>query len=271
MPNSLLMVVLIAALVSLSPPLGSGCCPAAALFSGVANGGSAQKSTTNKFQHAIDRSGDAARIVSLLALLPDSGLPNELVERAEAFGVFPRVTKETALFTQISQGYGVISARVENGWTMPAFYQFSGGGYGNPFAKNETNGVILLFMTKDAVGWFEKGGVPLTNEKKALSGPVGTITEEQRKELAGAQILAYAYYNGKLNGTAFGKSFWKKFLLNPDNNINKPMYGMKGREVLADKKIDAAAVPAGIAAFQEALQKYYGTGQKPAPKQKPAR
>ena len=45
---------------------------------------------------------------------------------------------------------------------MPAFYQFAGGGYGNPFAKNETNGVILLFMTKDAVGWFEKGGVNAT-------------------------------------------------------------------------------------------------------------
>jgi hypothetical protein len=50
--------------------------------------------------------------------------------------------------------------------------------------------------------------VPLTNEKKALPGPVGDITAEQRKEMEGAQIFAYAYYNGRLNSTAFGKSFW---------------------------------------------------------------
>jgi lipid-binding SYLF domain-containing protein len=211
----------------------------------------------NKFPDAIERSGDAARIVSMLALLPDSGFPKELVDKAMAVGVFPKVTRETTGFTHLTQGYGVISARQENGWTSPAFYQFVGGGYGSPFAKDEKNGVILLFMTKDAVSWFEKGGVPLKNEKKAIPGPVGAMTDEQRKELEGAQILAYAYYNGKLNGTAFGKSFWKKFLLDPDNNINNPLYAMKGREVLAGQKIDSQSLPAGISAFQEALTKYY--------------
>jgi lipid-binding SYLF domain-containing protein len=210
-----------------------------------------------KWAHAIERSGDAGRIMSLLALVPDSGLPKELVDKAEAVGVFPKVRKETAFFTTMSQGYGVISSRQESGWSLPAFYAFGGGGYGNPFAKNEASAVVLLFMTKDALGWFEKGGVPLKNEKKALAGPVGAITDEQRKEMEGAQILAYSYYNGKLDGTAFGKSFWKNFALNPDNNINKPVYGMKGREVLAGKEVDSSTVPTGISAYQEALEKYF--------------
>jgi lipid-binding SYLF domain-containing protein len=163
------------------------------------------------------------------------------------------------MLSRITQGYGVISARGADGWTMPAYYQFSGGGFGNPFAKNEEFGVILLFMTKDTVGAFEKGGVPLKGEKGALAGPVGTITDEQRKELEGARILAYAYFNGELKGTALGKSFWKSFLLNPDNNINTPLYGMKGREVLAGGKVNTSKLPAGITSFQEALQKHYGT------------
>lgn len=211
----------------------------------------------NTFTDAIERSGDAGRIISLLALLPESGLPRELLDRCEAVGVFPEVKRETLMFTQMSEGYGVISARQEHGWTAPAFYEFTGGGYGSPFAKPDKNGVILLFVTKDAVGWFEKGGVPLKGEKKTIPGPVGPLTDEQRKELEGAHILAYAYYNGKLNGTAFGKSFWKRFLLNPDNNINKPLYGMKGREVLAGQKVDPQALPSGITAFQEALTKHY--------------
>lgn len=212
----------------------------------------------NKFEDALERSKDAGRIVSLLALMPDGDLPKELVDKAQAVGVFPKVRQETVLFAQVSEGYGVISSRLENGWSMPAYYEFRGGGYGKPFAATEVNGVILLFMTKEAVGWFEKGGVPLANEKKAIAGPVGTITDEQRKEMEGAQILAYAYYNGKLDGTAFGKSFWKKFLLDPDNKINAPLYGMKGREVLAGKKIETTdSIPAGIPVFQQALEKYY--------------
>lgn len=217
----------------------------------------AQKSTANKFPNAIERSGDAGRIISLLSLVPDSGFPEELMNKAEAIGVFPKVRREIAFFTHVHQGYGVISARSENGWTMPAFYDFSGGGYGNPFAKQESNSVILLFMTKDAVASFEKGGVKLKGERKAIAGPVGTITDEQKKELAGAQILAYSYYNGKLNGNAFGKGFFSNFLLNPDNKINTPLYGMKGREVLAGKKVDITRLPVGMSAFQEALQKYH--------------
>jgi lipid-binding SYLF domain-containing protein len=211
----------------------------------------------NKFPHAIERSGDAGRIVSMLALLPDSGMPKELIDKAEAVGVFPKVTKETIYFSHLSQGYGVISARVENGWTLPAFYEFSGGGYGSPFTKTDVSGVILLFMTKDAVDRFEKGGVELKGAKKAVAGPVGSLSDEQKKELEGAQVLAYSYFNGKLNGNAFGKGFFSKFLLNPDNKINTPLYGMKGREVLAEKKVDATSLPAGIPAYQEALQKYY--------------
>ena len=99
----------------------------------------------------------------------------------------------------------------------------------------------------------------MKGQKKALAGPVGTLTDEQRKEMEGAHILAYAYYNGKLKGTEFGKTFWKNFALNPDNKINKPLYGVKGREVLAGKKVDTALLPTGIPAYQAALQKYYGT------------
>jgi lipid-binding SYLF domain-containing protein len=211
-----------------------------------------------KFEDAQERAQDAARIITLLGVLPESDLPKELVDRAQAIGVFPKVKKETIYLSSFTQGYGVISARTENGWTMPAFYEFSGGGYGNPFARPETTGIVMLFMTKDAVSWFEKGGVKLRNEKKAVEGPVGVITDAQRKEIEGAPLLAYAYYNGRLSGKAFGKSFWKSFLLNPDNNINTPLYGMKGREVLAGTRIATTAqLPATIPTFKDALEKYF--------------
>ena len=210
-----------------------------------------------KFQHAVMRSEDASKIMSILAQLPDVGMPKELIERAEAIAVFPKVVRHTDVITHVSKGYGVISARQDKGWTMPAFYRFRGEGFGGPFSDPFAHCVILLFMNKDALNWFEKGGVPLKNEKKAVEGPVGTITDAQRKEFEKAPILAYSYFSGKLNGTAFGKSFWKSFNLNPDNNINTPMYGMKGREVLSGKQIDPARIEPGISAYSDALTKYF--------------
>ena len=217
----------------------------------------AQRADPKKFRHAVSRSEDAGRIVTMISLVPDMTIPKELMDKAEAVGVFPRVTRERAFIMHASKGYGVISARQGTGWTLPAFYGFGGGGYGNPFAESDSHAVILLFMTKDEVSWFEKGRVDLKNERKAVEGPVGGIADFQRKELQDSHLVAYAYFNGRLSGTAFGKSFWKSFALNPDNNINTPVYGMKGREVLSGKQVDTSAVIPGISAFQEALSKHY--------------
>jgi len=216
----------------------------------------AQKQTTNKFPRAIERAEDAGLIISLLAV-GDSGLPKELIDRAEAVAVFPRLSKDVTFIDHTIKGPGVISARKGAAWTPPAFYQFWGDKYGNPFAPNETFGLVMLFMTKDAVDWFAKGRVRLQGEKKAVAGPVGTLTDAERKDLANTQIVAYVYYNGKLSGTGISGNFFNTFLLNPDNKINQPLYGIKGREVLAGQRVDAASLPAGITAFQEALQKHY--------------
>ncbi|HEX6728753.1 MAG TPA: hypothetical protein VF074_02025, partial [Pyrinomonadaceae bacterium] len=60
---------------------------------------SAQKVDPGKFRHAVLRSEDAGRIIAMMALLPDMTIPKELTEKAEAVGVFPKVVRETALFT----------------------------------------------------------------------------------------------------------------------------------------------------------------------------
>src|SRR5438067_13940720 len=97
--------------------------------------GAAQKPKAEKFAYAVERSRDAARILPLLTALPDDGIPKELIDRTSAIGVFPKVERETAYFTHMIHGYGVISVRRNDVWTMPAFYQFMGAGYGNPFSE----------------------------------------------------------------------------------------------------------------------------------------
>ena len=112
-------------------------------------------------------------------------------------------------------------------------------------------------MNQDALLWLDKDKSQFKRERAAVLGPVGTISEEQSKDLTGKGILAYTYYNGKLNGNSIDPDFFKDFILNQDNNINIPTYGAKAREVLAGKKIDPALLPAGISAFQEALERHW--------------
>ena len=135
--------------------------------------GAAQKPNAEKFAHAVERSRDAARVLPLLTAIPDEAIPRELIDSSSAIGVFPKVERETLYFTHMIHGYGVISVRRNDDWTMPAFYQFMGAGYGNPFSEKENYGVVLLFFGQDTIDSFEKGGVRLNKERQTVAGPVG--------------------------------------------------------------------------------------------------
>ena len=108
--------------------------------------GRCAKPQSEKFQHAVERSKDAARIVPLLTVSPEEGIPKDLIDKSTAIGVFPKVERDTLYFTHFIRGYGVISVRRSDDWTTPAFYQFTGTGYGKPFSGKENYGVVLLFL-----------------------------------------------------------------------------------------------------------------------------
>jgi lipid-binding SYLF domain-containing protein len=216
----------------------------------------AQKQAPQKFNDAIKRSESAAEVITKLAQLSQNNIPKELVDKAEAIGVFP-CKKTDLLIEHAVLCPGVISRHLQNGWSSPAFYRFGGGGFGRPDpALRQSAAMILLFMDKESVEWLDKA-IALKGEKQAQAGPVGSITKEQRIELANAHILAYADGKDGLRGQNLRSGSWKAIGLGQDNNINQGLYGIKGREILAGKVISAASIPSGISAFQQALERYY--------------
>ncbi len=218
---------------------------------------SAQKPAAERFKHAIERSEDSARLISLL-LLPDSGFPKELFDRAEIIAVFPRARRQDVLVRRFLGGYGVVSTRQEHSWSLPAFYKLASAPRKFSGSSEETLAVILLFLNKDAVSWFGEGKTKFKSERAARLGPIGNLTDEQRNNLPGSQILVYTYYNGKINADNIDPDFFKDFVLDQDNNVNRPLYGIKGQEILTGKKVEQSSLPAGVSAFQEALQKLSG-------------
>ena len=113
--------------------------------------------------------------------------------------------------------------------------------------------MILLFMPKPPVDWLST----LRGVRHAVAGPLGVVTEEQKAEILNAQVIAYSVRRNSLRGTKLKSDSWKGVGVAEDNKINKPLYKLKGLEILAGQKVDSASLPPGITAFQEALRKYW--------------
>jgi lipid-binding SYLF domain-containing protein len=207
---------------------------------------------------AVRRSQNAAKTIKIVAGMPeDEAIPMELFKRAYAIGVFPDVVKQGLLFSQGMKGYGVISSRQQEGWSLPAYY-----GYGTTQIKfNLPNfksfDLIVLFMKKDAVDWFQGGRLEFKGLKAGVAGPVGKWTKALDLETSGISIFMYRLVDGKLQGLNVEADFMDGAVLNPDNNINKAVYGMKGREVLQGKAPNVTQASPEVTAFQAALNEKF--------------
>jgi lipid-binding SYLF domain-containing protein len=219
---------------------------------------SAQAGSTQKFSDAVRRSQESAKIIGQIAELTSGGIPKEVIDKAQAVIVFPKVTTLKLIMEKGIKGRGVASARQGTTWTLPAYYNFGGlVEFELTSIGQESTNIILLFMDKDAVSWFQKGVINFTGEKTPLAGPLEPATDEQKMRAAYTHIIAYALAKDKLIGKMLEADIYKGFAIGPDNHINQPLYHLKGPEVLAGKKIDPALLLNGISTFQEALKKYW--------------
>src|SRR5260370_36428494 len=156
---------------------------------------------------------------------PDNAIPKELIDKAQAIAVLPRVLKAAVIFGG-REGKGVVSRRTAHGWTTPAFFNLGGGSFGAQIGADKTDYVLLVMNEKGLNGLlsdkFQIGG-----EVGVAAGPIGrtasTATDAQLK----AEILSYSRSKGlfagvDLNGTA----------ITPDNKLNETFYGRKAKDVL---------------------------------------
>jgi lipid-binding SYLF domain-containing protein len=217
------------------------------LWSGVAR---AQKIDRAKLDTAARRSGKAAKVLNdLSALPPGETIPRELIERARAIAVFPDTDKVNLLFQKVMKGYGVMSRRVPDGWSTPAFYGFAVTDLGWTRVKSDEPGIIMLFMDDDILKKFERDHIKFAGE----AGPVGELTPEKEKNIRSTSIIVYALSEGKVRGIDVEDDSTTQTGINSDNNINDAVYGLKAREVLWGKTPVGPAIPPAITEFQSAL------------------
>lgn len=205
---------------------------------------------TKKAREAAEQSAKAARVFDQIMGTREKSIPRDLLDRAEAVAVFPGVLKG-GFIVGGRGGSGVISRRVANGWSAPAFFDLGGGSIGLQIGVASTD-YILLFMNERAVDSLLSDKFEIGGEGSAAAGPVGRSASASTDLKLNAQILSYSRSKGAFAGLEL-----KGVVIKPDNEDNRQVYGMTARDILTGaNKITMEQMPEGVRVFPETLRNY---------------
>lgn len=222
------------------------------LFAGQASYGQINLET------AVRRSKNAAKTIEVVTSMPeDETIPIELLQRAHAIAVFPDVVQTSVLFSKGMKGYGPVSIRQAGGWSLPAYYRYGQVKFTTKLAGFKSYDLIILFMKKDALDWFQEGRFEFKDLRAGVAGPIGKLTHQADLEMSGVGVIMYTLVDGKLKGKQVDSDFFNGSYIDPDNNLNKPIYGMKGREVLQGKTPKFPPTAPGLTAFRDILNEKF--------------
>ena len=215
--------------------------------------GSAQNDrdrSTKKTREAAQHSAEAARVFDQIMGTREKSIPADLLNRAEAVAVFPGVIKG-GFIVGGRGGSGVISRRVQGGWSAPAFFDLGGGSIGLQIGVASTD-YILLFMNEHAIDSLLGDKFEIGGEGSAAAGPVGRSASASTDVKMNAQILSYSRSKGAFAGLEL-----KGVVIKPDNEDNQKVYGMPARDILTGaNKISMDQMPEGVRVFPSTLARY---------------
>ena len=201
-------------------------------------------------KEAAKKAESASHVFEQVMGAPDRSIPRELLDRAEAVAVFPGMLK-AGFVVGGRGGSGVISRRVTGGWSAPAFFKMGGASLGLQIGAAKTD-LVLLFMNEDALKGLLEDKLELGGEASAAAGPVGRTASATTNLTLDAGILSYSRSKGLFAGLEL-----KGAVINPDNNLNEALYGLKAKGVLTGaNKVNMADVLPGVIAFPNTLARY---------------
>jgi lipid-binding SYLF domain-containing protein len=209
-----------------------------------------QGKDAKKLAAKAEEAKKAADAFTEIMNVTDKAIPQGLLDKAEAVAVFPNMIKG-GFIVGGRGGHGVISRRTAGGWSAPAFFNLGGASFGLLIGAAKTD-LVLLFMNTGAVESLMKDKFEIGGEASVAAGPVGRQSSASTDAQLKAQILSYSRSKGVFAGLEI-----KGVVIDPDNDDNMAVYGMKANEVLsATHKWTMSQIPAGVRIFPQTLARY---------------
>jgi len=200
-------------------------------------------------QEEADRARNAAEVLTEIMNIPEEGIPNELMERAQAIAVIPHMVKGAFGFGG-RYGKGLVSQRLSNGhWSAPSFIEIGGGSFGFQIGVEATD-VVLVFVNDEGIKPLLKGKVKLGADASVAAGPVGRKAAVGTGVLLESGIFSYSRTKGLFAGVSLNGA-----AVTIDDSANHKVYGknVDAKDLLVSGNAEVNSV---VRPFVEALVKY---------------
>ena len=196
---------------------------------------------------ATERIDKSIAVLNELVSVPENGIPQHILDRAEAIVVIPTLVKG-GFVIGAEHGRGVMSIRdrAAGKWSLPAFVAMTGGSVGWQIGVQSTD-LVLLVMNRDGVDDLLKSEFKIGADAAVAAGPVGRTAQAATDASMGAKILAYSRAKGFFAGLSLQGTSVRE-----DRDANRDLYGQQqaSSAVLA---MTLDTPPAAAKRWQDAL------------------
>jgi lipid-binding SYLF domain-containing protein len=195
-----------------------------------------------------DRVTESARILEEILVAPDGGVPQSILDKAEAIVVFPSTIKG-AFIVGAQRGRGIMSVRDKAGsWSPPAFLTLTGGSIGFQLGGQATD-LVLVVMNPRGMEKLSRNSFKIGGDASVAAGPVGREATAATDLTFRAEILSYSRARGLFAGVSLAGS-----TIRADRDANERMYGVayNTRQIVSEKR---GGTPDAVKGWLDVLQK----------------
>ena len=194
------------------------------------------------------RARNAVRVLTDIQAIPESSIPDKLLDEARAIVIVPDTIK-AGLVLGGRRGHGLMSVKNPDGtWSNPSFVSLTGGSIGFQ-AGVQSADVVLVFRGDRGVESIVNGKFTLGADAGVAAGPLGrnasTATDGELK----AEIWSWSRARGLFAGVALDGA-----VLSIDDVANQSVYGGGTTPRMIFENRIAAPPSSAVVAFRDELE-----------------
>lgn len=168
----------------------------------------------------MEKSVRASQVLDEVMKIQDRAIPIDLLDRAVCIAVLPDVIRGGFVFGA-RIGQGLVSCRVEKGWSQPSFVRIAGGNWGLQIGISAVD-MILVFVNPNAVDRLSVNNFTLGGDASVSVGPVGREAKANTDYQLKSEIYSYSRSRGLFAGLTIEGA-----ILAVDHDSNAIMYNRK--------------------------------------------
>jgi len=162
---------------------------------------------------------NAMRVLSEIQSIPESSIPDKLLDEARAIVIVPDTIK-VGFGVGGRGGRGVLAVRNADGhWSHPSFVRLAGGSFGFQIGVQSAD-VVMVFRDQRSLESIVNGKLTLGADAGVAAGPVGRSAEAATDGQLRAEIWSWSRARGLFAGVALDGA-----VLSIDNRANQAVYG----------------------------------------------